>query len=226
MGTLARAISLTVAIGTGHPVIAPAQGQVAAWLDEPKPRSWNRPGLSVPAAPKVQGAVDRRCRAQARPPQLEEDTRVRGQGWDLIGSYQGGWQILVIRGAAGYDGMCRPRQFQDFVFVRGAFAGTLSPRPMESRVDGAIGRVFLHSDRQLSAEYDRYFPTDPLCCPSRTTRVVFEVTSDAAVVQPVSAFTFTASPAGARDLPALRQDSRLRDAKALFEAADGGGNSP
>jgi hypothetical protein len=76
----------------------------------------------------------------ARPPQTEEDKRLRDQGWDLVGAFQGGWDILVIRGTAGYDGMCRPRQFQDFVFVRGAFAGTLSPRVMDSRADGALAR--------------------------------------------------------------------------------------
>jgi hypothetical protein len=49
------------------------------------------------------------------------------------------------RGTAGYDGMCRPRQYQDFVFVGSVFAGTLSPQPMDSRTDGALGRVFHRS---------------------------------------------------------------------------------
>ena len=78
---------------------------------------------------RIQGNTDPRCREGARPPQLDEDKRLRDQGWDLVGAYQGGWQILVIRGTAGYDGMCRPLQYQDFVFVRGVFAGTLSLRP-------------------------------------------------------------------------------------------------
>lgn len=34
--------------------------------------------------------------------------------------------------------MCRPRQSQDFLFVRGMFAGTLSPQPMDSRTDGVL----------------------------------------------------------------------------------------
>jgi len=51
-----------------------------------------------------------KCKDQARSPQFDEDTRVRDQGWDLIGAYHGGWQMLVIRGTASYDGMCRPRQ--------------------------------------------------------------------------------------------------------------------
>jgi hypothetical protein len=99
------------------------------------------------------------------------------------------WQILVIRGTVGYDGMCRPLQYQDFVFVRGAFAGTLSPHAMDSRTDGALSRVFLQSESRLTAEYQRYAAADPLCCPSRTTTVVFDITRDAPVVRPVSAST-------------------------------------
>jgi hypothetical protein len=143
----------------------------------------------------MEGMADPRCRAQARPPQLEEDVRVRDRGWDLIGAYQGGWQILVVRGTAGYDGMCRPRQYQDFVFVRGVFAGTLSPHAMDSRTDGALGRVFVQGSSRLTGEYARYAATDPLCCPSRTTAVVFEIAATGApAVRPVS--TSTSTPRG------------------------------
>ncbi len=189
MSTLVRVPSLVIAIVASCSGIARSQAKVASWLDEPKPASWNKPGLSIPAAPKIQGSVDPRCRDLARPPQLEEDKRVRDQGWDLVGAYQGGWEILVIRATAGYDGMCRPRQYQDFVFVRGVFAGTLSPQAMDSRTDGALSRVFLHSNTRLTAEYDRYAAKDPLCCPSRTTGVVFEITSEGPVLRPVSAST-------------------------------------
>jgi hypothetical protein len=175
-----------IAIATFPPATVPAQPKVAAWLDEAKPDSWNKPGLSIPAAPKTQGTVDPKCRELARPPQLEEDKRVTGQGWDLVGGYQGGWHVLVIRGTAGYDGMCRPRQFQDFVFVRGVFAGTLAPQPMDSRTDGALARVSLQSESRLMAEYQRYAASDALCCPSRTTTVVLDITKDGPVLQPVS----------------------------------------
>jgi len=185
---LGRVTMLTVAIAVSGPAIGASQVKVGSWLDDPEPASWNAPGLRIPDAPKMQGPVDRRCRAQARPPQSMEDMRVRDQGWDLVGAYQGGWQILVIRGTARYDGMCRPRQYQDFVFVRGVFAGTLSPHAMDSRTDGALGRVSLQSDRQLTAEYARYVAADPLCCPSRTTSVVFEIV-DGPIVRPVSAST-------------------------------------
>jgi LppP/LprE lipoprotein len=187
--TVVRVASLIIAMVASHPGIGRAQGKIASWLNEATPAAWNTPGLLIPAAPKIQGTGDPRCKEQVRPPQLDEDKRLREQGWDLVGAYQGGWQMLVIRGAAGYDGMCRPREYQDFVFVRGVFAGTLSPQTMESRADGALARVSLQSDSRLIAEYDRYAAADPLCCPSRTTRVVFDVAKEAPVLQPVSAST-------------------------------------
>jgi heat shock protein HslJ len=168
---------------------APGAISAATWLDEVKPTPWNKPGFPVPTAPWIDGSMDTRCKDLARPPQSEQDNRVRDRGWDLVGAYQGGWQILMIRGTAGYDGMCRPRQYQDFVFVYGVFAGTLSPQAMDSRSDGALDRVFLESDNRLTAEYRRYAPADPLCCPSGITRVTFEIGKDAPVVRPLSATT-------------------------------------
>jgi heat shock protein HslJ len=182
------ATALSVALLASQ-ISGSAQVKGVSWLDEPTPESWNTPGAPMPDAPKVQGSVDARCREAARPPQLDEDKRVRERGWDLVGAYQGGWQILVIRATAGYDGMCRPRQYQDLVFVRGAFAGTLSPQPMDSRSDGALGQVFLQNAKQLSAEYARYGREDALCCPSGTTRVVFDVAQDPPLLRPVSAST-------------------------------------
>jgi hypothetical protein len=178
------------AIAAAFPAIGAAQQTGASWLDESKPASWNTPGASIPAPPKMQGPVDSRCREQARPSQLDEDKRVSEQGWELVGPYHGGWQVVVIRATAGYDGMCRPRQYQDFVFVRGAFAGTLSPRPMDSRTDGALGRVSIQNGGRLIAEYERYAASDALCCPSRSTTVMFDVANDGRpVVRPASSTT-------------------------------------
>jgi hypothetical protein len=139
--TRARTAASLFAMLTCLSAIGAAQGQAGAWLDNPQPVAWNTPGATIPSAPTVAGAVDARCRSAARPPQLAEDKQVIARGWELVGSYQGGWPIVVIRATAGYDGMCRPRQYQDFVFVRGVFAGTLSPQPMDSRTDGALSQV-------------------------------------------------------------------------------------
>jgi heat shock protein HslJ len=185
-----RSAALTIAIAAGDPAIGAAQVKGVSWLDSPKPDSWNKAGLSIPAAPKLESG-DVRCRDLARPPELAEDIRVKERGWDLVGAFQGGWQVLVIRGTAGYDGMCRPRQYQDFVFLRGTFAGTLSPQPMDSRTDGALTRVTLQSATRLTAEYHRYASTDALCCPSRTTSVVFDIAFDGPIVRPVSTLAQT-----------------------------------
>ena len=173
--------------------VAHSQRAAASWLDEPAIASWNQAGQAIPAAPQAKDPVNPRCRELARPPQSDEDRQVRDRGWDLVGAFQGGWQVILVRGTASYDGMCRPMQYQDFVFVRGGFAGTLAPKPMDSRTDGALGRVSLQSPRQLIAEYLRYEKSDALCCPSRISRVTFEVTGDPPVVRATSAET---SPTG------------------------------
>ncbi len=185
----AQAASFTLALLAVRSATGPSQGGAASWLDDRKPASWNNAGATIPAAPRVDGAVDPRCAELARPPELPKDKPVGDRGWHLVGPYQGGWRLLVIRATAGYDGMCRPRQYQDFVFVRGVFAGTLAPRPVDSRTDGALGRLSLQSGTRLSAEYERYAASDPLCCPSRTTTVLFDIAGDPPVVRPVSAVT-------------------------------------
>jgi hypothetical protein len=108
------------------------------WLNETTLPSWNSPGAPIPVAPCME--IDPRCRELARPAELDEDKLVQEQGWRLEGPYQGGWGIVVVLGAAGYDGMCRPVQFQAFVFVDGVFAGTLAPEPMNSRTAGPTAR--------------------------------------------------------------------------------------
>lgn len=184
-----RVTCLTILITACHPDLGQTQATAASWLDASKPASWNPSGPSLPPAPRVPGPIDARCRSLARPAELEQDKRLRSQGWDLVGPYQGGWQILVIQATAGYDGMCRPRQYQAFVFVRGVFAGTLSPQLMDSRSDGALTRITLEGNNRLSAEFLRYTAADPLCCPSRITGVQFEVASGVPLVRPVSAST-------------------------------------
>lgn len=184
---LSRVIVALAAIAVQHKVC-----RAASWLDSPKPANWNKPGLTLPAAPRSPDGVDPRCQAQARPPELAEDQRLHEKGWDLIGPYQGGWSLLVIAANAGYDGMCRPGAFQYFVFSRGAFVGTLSPRLMASRMDGALSNVALESlngKKLLVVEYLSYAATDPLCCPSATTKVDFELAPAGSVVRPSTAFT-------------------------------------
>lgn len=190
MFSTTRVIPWALVVTTCLPSTSRAQGTVATWLDQPAPAAWNKAGASIPAAPPMTGETpNARCRELARPSESPEDRQVRDRGWDLVGAYQGGWQIRVVRGTAGYDGMCRPRSYQDFVFVRGVFAGTLSPQPMDSRTDGALNQVTLRNSTELVVTYARYAASDALCCPSRTTTVVFTVSSDPPIVAPKSAST-------------------------------------
>jgi LppP/LprE lipoprotein len=145
--------------------------------------------MSIPSAPQGDKNPDPRCRELARSPQSDEDGQLRTRGWDLVGPPSEAQQIRVVAGSADYDGMCRPRQYQYFVFTRGRFVGTLSPHLMDSRTDGAIGRVTIEGDGRLKAEYARYGATDPLCCPSRTTTVVFSIEKDPPVIRALSATT-------------------------------------
>jgi LppP/LprE lipoprotein len=164
-----------------------------SWLDEPLV-AWNVPGMPVPAAPQGEGAgfnVEFCARAE-RPAETAEDEQVAAAGWRLVGTYQGGWGVKVITGAAAYDGMCRPLQYYDFVFVDGAFAGTVSPVLSDSRTDGALGRAFIQAPGDaLTAQFSRYAPADPLCCPSRSSSVSYRIerTPEGPVLVPVSAFT-------------------------------------
>lgn len=174
----------------------PAAGHAQdAWLDEEKPAGWNEPGMRLPDAPTRVEPIDPRCRELARPPELRQDSQVVDVGWDLVGGFHGGWDIIVIRGTANYGGMCRPWQYQAFVFVDGIFAGTLSPETMNSRTDSALGQVWIQNAARITAQYMRYTEDDPLCCPSSTTSVEFDIatTNQGPVVNPSSTYTSPSS---------------------------------
>ena len=169
-------------------VSATAGSTASSWLDSASLQPWNHPGLSLPSAPPPRNP-DPRCGQRARPPGSAEDRQLRAQGWDLIGAPTEGAGVHVVGAASDYDGMCRPRQYQFFVFSGGAFAGTLSPALMDSRTDGALNGVALQGDRKLEARYARYAAADPLCCPSRTTIVLFSLASDPPILTPLTAIT-------------------------------------
>ena len=168
----------------------------AVWLDEPL-AAWNEPGMAIPIAPPQAGTSDPQCARLHRPPETAEDEAVVGAGWTLFGAYQSGWGTRLIYGLSDHDGMCRPVGYQEFVFVNGIFAGTISPVPMNARTDGAEGRttISVAGDRLL-AQFARYAATDPLCCPSRTTSVDYEIAGkpDAPVVVPAGVYTSPAAP--------------------------------
>jgi hypothetical protein len=157
------------------------------WMDAERLENWNKKGDAIPTAPKAEGppilaatgmqgpSLQRGpCAEQLRKPFGPEDKAVMDAGWGLVGSLQIFSGVAVLAGASGADGMCRPLNFQVFVFVDGHFAGTLSPQPMTPRTDGMLSGVQLYG-QMLRATYQRYSEKDPLCCPSRTSEVMFKV---------------------------------------------------
>jgi hypothetical protein len=150
--------------------------QNTSWLDGDL-ASWNSARMAIPAAPAVDGNHDPRCASRERPAETEEDKALLAAGWRLFLPYQRGWDVTLVSGLAGYDGMCRPLGYQYFVFVDGAFAGTIAPEPMDSRTDGAADTVDLWFADQLTAEFRRYAADDPLCCPSSSTSVAYTIVS-------------------------------------------------
>jgi hypothetical protein len=168
-------VLIGIIVGAASPSRASADG---SWLDDPS-ATWNTPGMRMPNPvknrPGPASEVDTRCTDQARPAEIDEDRALERAGWTVFGSYEGGWVVRIVRGLAGYDGMCRPLEYQAFVFVDGKLAGTLSPTTMDSRIDGSLmGLDFYVSDR-IIARYARYKADDALCCPSAESTVFYKI---------------------------------------------------
>lgn len=144
------------------------------WIDA-QAGGWNQPEGGIPFAPGSDPGDIGRCSDQVRPAQTPEEFAVDGSGWWIFGSMGSDFGVTVISGLTGFDGMCRPMAFQNFVFVDGWFAGTLSPELMDSRSDGVLSSFGINSPDEIVAQYSRYTPADPLCCPSRTSTVVYYV---------------------------------------------------
>jgi hypothetical protein len=158
----------------------------AVWLDAP-PRGWNLPGAAVPVV-RSDGAGCPRLGLAGDPeraPSGPEEQQVAAAGWRLLSAWPtvraGG--VAVVLGTAGYDGMCRPSQFNGFAFVGGNYAGTISPQDMESRTDGALSQgPSVTSEGRVEVAYVRYAASDALCCPSRgLTRVTYRINGGALV---------------------------------------------
>lgn len=148
------------------PTIARADRPVGgSWLD--RAENWNRPGASVPLAPRPAGGSNlANCPNNRRSAALPEDALVTAAGWTLTGAAYLHGPTTVVMGMADADGMCRLRQYQVFVFHKGQFAGTLSPQPMDARTDGSLVSHDLYRDDSLGATFARYTAADALCCPS------------------------------------------------------------
>ncbi len=149
-----------------------------SWLDRPL-TNWNSNTGAVPTAPRATGdaPTNARCPDAVRNPESIADRAVTRAGWSLFGALQSYGAVTVINGMASLDGMCRPLQYNTFVFVSNRFAGTLSPTAMNSRTDGALSQARLNSPTNISADFTRYTSSDALCCPSQTSSVFYTITS-------------------------------------------------
>ncbi|HRH41533.1 MAG TPA: YbaY family lipoprotein [Pyrinomonadaceae bacterium] len=147
-----------------------------SWLDRPV-TNWNPTTGVVPNAPRGTGDLPTiaRCSGSVRNPESLSDRAVTRAGWYLFGASQTYGAVTVINGMARVDGMCRPIQYNTFVFVSNRFAGTLSPTAMDSRTDGALETARLNSATNLSADFTRYTSSDALCCPSQTSTVSYTI---------------------------------------------------
>ena len=157
-------------------VQAQAQNRPGAWLDGPI-ANWNSPGMAIPKAPAPEfGGPSGLCAAEAQlsAAPTAEERALDAAGWKRVKTEAHWWGVSLLSAQQGVDGMCRPMQFQWFVFVDGNLAGTVSPEPMNSRTDG-VGYVEALRRQGLDVHYSRYAQTDPLCCPSGEATVRFSI---------------------------------------------------
>ena len=168
-----RALVATVALVLLARLASAGSG---GWLDAPL-SAWNGAGDLLPKAPEPKGdpPTDPRCASVLRHPGTPAERAVAQAGWSLIGQPRMAGATTVLLAEASVDGMCRPWDYQGFVFVKGRFAGTLSPALMDSRTDGALSEVRLVSPAEVEAVFLRYVDADPLCCPSRLSTARYRV---------------------------------------------------
>jgi hypothetical protein len=158
-------------------LVAP-QAAALIWLDRPL-SNWNTVGAPVPAPPKGDEPTPSLiARCKLTPPlTTPAEKALDAAGWIPFLNFDQRLErdgIEVVGGMAGSDGMCRPSDYNLFVFVEGRFAGTLSPAAMASRSDGSSGAIRLPLP-QITAEFARYTPTDPMCCPSSRVTVRYRI---------------------------------------------------
>ena len=148
----------------------------SSWLDRPL-NNWNNGNGVVPNAPRTFAPIPSTCRGLVRNPESIADRAVTRAGWSLFGASQTYGPATVISGMAGTDGMCRPTQYNTFVFVNDRFAGTLAPAAMDARTDGSLTIARLIDPNSIVADFSRYTSSDALCCPSQTSTVSYTITS-------------------------------------------------
>jgi len=176
-GALVPALALCIA-AAAIPA-ASAQTAKSRWLDADPLRNWNNPNGTIPRGPKAGLADIRDCEKRgaeetAKSELTPETRQVTAAGWHGAAVEKRAGDTVFVFARNGVDGMCRPMDYQVFVFVKGRFAGTLAPRPVDSREDGSF---YLEKEgaERFTATFQRYAKSDPLCCPSRISTVTYAI---------------------------------------------------
>jgi hypothetical protein len=155
-----------------------SQPSSSSWLERKPLTNWNRPTASIPKAPNRDFPSTDRCKQQIRNPSTPEERAVNAAGWTITkgrGETQSSGDLVLVKGQTSFDGMCRPVQYQQFVFVKGVFAGTISPNLMNSRSDGNLIQTSIQTPSRMRAEFSRYTAKDALCCASKTSEVIYRI---------------------------------------------------
>jgi uncharacterized lipoprotein YbaY len=177
-------------------VLSSAAFGQTSWLDRPL-NNWNRAGAVIPTPPRNAAPLDAMCRQTTRTAVSVADRALTRAGWMLFGPTQTYGPTTVIMAMASADGMCRPNEYNAFVFANDRFIGTLAPAPMGARSDGSLGDYRLQSSTELTAEFSRYAESDALCCPSQKSLVTYSLfRSGAAIVFPEDVDTARTCPDG------------------------------
>lgn len=177
----AHAAFLSMAVLALAGADAEAQTAASRWLDAKTIANWNKPGMAIPKGPKsgyaeeVAACQKRGAEERPKAQPTAETRQVTAAGWlgAVVEKRMG--DTILVSARNGADGMCRPMDYQYFVFVRGRYAGTLAPRPMSSRTDGSGWPEEKPEARSIKVEFARYRKDDALCCPARTSTVTFEI---------------------------------------------------
>lgn len=180
-----------------------------SWLDS-ETGLWQGSGnASIPVAPAAEdkSSYEDRCKMSRIEPSTDIEREVTDAGWTIIAETENHGAVSSVIGATDADGMCRPWNYQIFVFVNKQFAGTVSPAPMQSRIDGSAWGVEVNDQNgtpsELTVKYNRYTEDDPLCCPSAESIVKFNIVTEngrarivpaEVVTQPTEGVTFPPKP--------------------------------
>jgi LppP/LprE lipoprotein len=172
VGAMASGRSLTIA----SPVASPtAPVFEPSWLDDAS--NWNQAGAALPSAPPQEGSNLPYCTESSawREAALPEDEAVESAGWKIYGAAQVFGSTTVVTAMANADGMCRPMDYQAFVFQDGQFVGTLSPNAMAARAEASLARYDLYGEGEILATFNRYTTNDAFCCPSGESLVFYRI---------------------------------------------------